>query len=280
MTRTMGDLRARARRVAQEALKHTAAAVDRIAPPPRGAVVLIYHRVGRRTQLEIDMPSGLFDEQIAALAESNRAATLDAALEAVRGPAPGIDPVVVTFDDGTRDFVDDALPLLVHHRVPCVLYVATDFIESGRPFPDDGAPLSWNELADALSTGLVTIGSHTHSHALLDRLADERIVFELERSIELVQTRLGVNPDHFAYPKALAGSAAAQRAVREHFVSAALAGTRPNGYGSTDPYRLARSPVQYADGLRWFEHKLAGGMRVEDDVRRIANRVRYAGATT
>jgi hypothetical protein len=51
-------------------------------------------------------------------------------------------------------------------------------------------------------------------------------------------------------------------------------------YGATDPYRLARSPVQRADGMHWFERKLAGGLRLEDDVRRWANRVRYLGATT
>ena len=59
----------------------------------------------------------------------------------------------------------------------------------------------------------------------------------------------------------------------------ALAGTRANAYGSTDVYRLARSPVQHADGMRWFEHKLAGGLSLEDGVRRLANRTRYAGAS-
>ncbi len=278
----MGAARARARRMAQEALKRASVGVDRLLPPARGAVVLIYHRVGRRSALEVDLPRALFEEQVAAMAASRRTATLDDALLALSGPAPsvGLDPVVVTFDDGTADFVDVALPVLVDHKVPSVLYVATDFIDSGRSFPDDGVPLSWAALADAVSTGLVTIGSHTHTHALLDRLAPADVEVELDRSRDLVREHLGIEADHFAYPKALAGSPGAARAVRARFRSAAIAGTRPNPYSHTDPFRLRRSPVQLGDGLRWFEHKLAGGMHIEDDVRRVANRLRYAGATT
>ena len=49
--------------------------------------------------------------------------------------------------------------------------------------------------------------------------------------------------------------------------------------GATDRWRLARSPVQRSDGLEFFRHKVRGGMRLEDDVRRLANRVRYLGAS-
>ena len=61
--------------------------------------------------------------------------------------------------------------------------------------------------------------------------------------------------------------------------AAALAGTRVNRYGA-DRYRLARSPVQHSDGMRWFRHKVAGGLGFEDTLRRLLNRGRYAGATT
>ncbi|HEY3831300.1 MAG TPA: polysaccharide deacetylase family protein [Acidimicrobiia bacterium] len=274
--------RVRARRLAQGALKRASAGADRLVAPPRGAVVLIYHRVGRRSTLEVDLPAALFEQQIAALAGTGRAATLDEALQALQGPPPehGLDPVVVTFDDGTADFLDVALPVLVEHKVPALLYVATDFIDSGREFPDRGTPLSWAGVADAVASGLVTIGSHTHTHALFDRLAPPAVDEELDRSRALIAEHLGVEATHFAYPKALAGSPAADRAVRARFRSAAIAGTRPNPYGVTDPYRLQRSPVQLGDGMHWFERKLAGGMRMEDDVRRLANRARYVGATS
>ena len=92
--------------------------------------------------------------------------------------------------------------------------------------------------------------------------------------------RTGVKPEHFAYPKALAGNASVDASMRTMFKSAAVAGTHANRYGYTDPWRLARSPVQRADGMRFFEQKLTGGLRLEDDVRRILNRVRYIGASS
>lgn len=262
-------------------LKSVAVAADRVRSPARGVVVLIYHRVGGDSGLELDLPRSVFADQLARLASSGRVMTLDDALDVLEGPEPpALDPVVLTFDDGTRDFVDITVPLLEEHGVPVTLYVATSFIEEQRPFPYGAPPLSWAGLAEAFSTGLVAVGSHTHTHALLDRLSPDLIDDELDVADDLIGEHVGVRPTHFAYPKALAGSPAADRAVRARYRSAALAGTRANVVGATDPYRLARSPVQRSDAGRWFEAKLDGGMALEDDLRRAINRVRYRGART
>lgn len=267
------------RALALRALKASARAADRLHPPPRGVVVLVYHRVGARSGLEVDLPVERFEAQMAALAESGRVTTLDAALDALAAPTPpASDPVVITFDDGTADFADLALPVLERHRIPVTLYVATDFLERSLPFPADGAPLSWAALRDAFATGLVTVGSHTHTHALLDRLPADEVDAELDRAQELVEDHLGLTMTHFAYPKAVAGSAAADAAVRRRFRSAALAGTRPNRYGQTDTHRLARTPIQVSDGMTYFAAKVAGGMHLEDSLRQAANRWRYRGA--
>jgi peptidoglycan/xylan/chitin deacetylase (PgdA/CDA1 family) len=246
-----------------------------------GLVVLIYHRVGGGSSSAVDLPRDLFVEQMEELAATGEVVSLDEGLGLLASPSPpaGRGRVVLTFDDGTRDFADEAFPVLERLGLPVTLYLATDFVERAQLFPPDAPPLSWPALADTLGSGLVTIGSHTHTHALLDRLDAELVGDELERSISLIQDRLAVNPTHFAYPKALLGSPAAQTAVRARFASAAIAGTRPNRYGRTDPYRLHRSPVQVADGMRWFRRKVAGGMALEDDVRRLVNRLRYRGAT-
>ncbi|MFI5054047.1 MAG: polysaccharide deacetylase family protein, partial [Acidimicrobiia bacterium] len=210
-----------------------------------------------------------------------RVVTLSEALALLADPSSPHDPMVaVTFDDGTADFVDVALPVLVEHRVPVTLYVATDFVERSLPFPDDGVALSWAALRDATGTGLVDVGSHTHGHALLDRLPALDVDAELDRSLELIGERVGVRARHFAYPKAVMGSPAAAAAVKARFESAAVAGTRVNRYGATDPFRLARSPIQVSDGMRWFRRKVAGGMAFEDTLRRAVNRRRYAQATT
>ena len=67
---------------------------------------------------------------------------------------------------------------------------------------------------------------------------------------------------------------------RNRFRSAALAGTRPNRPGATDCYRLARSPIQVSDGMRWFTRKADGGMRMEDVLRHRVDRRRYRDRTS
>jgi peptidoglycan/xylan/chitin deacetylase (PgdA/CDA1 family) len=259
-------------------VKTSAVAADRIRAPRRGVTVLLYHRVGTDSGLQVDLPADLFAAQMAELAAEARVVSLDDALILLGGATPPErDPVVVTFDDGTADFVDVALPILERYRVPATLYVATDFVERGRPFPNGGTPVSWAALSDARSTGLVTIGSHTHTHALLDRVSVADAEHELDRSRELIAEQLGAEADHFAYPKAVSGSVGAASAVRARFRSAAVAGTRPNPYGTTDPYRLTRSPIQVADDLRWFRRKAAGGMALEGSLREALDRRRYAG---
>jgi peptidoglycan/xylan/chitin deacetylase (PgdA/CDA1 family) len=148
------------------------------------------------------------------------------------------------------------------------------------PFPHDGRPVSWTGLRDAVTTGLVEIGSHTDRHLLLDRADRAEAEADLDRSIALIGERVGVGPRHFAYPKAVVAAPAVEDAVRARFASAALAGTRPNRYGCTDRYRIARSPIQRRDGMVWFRRKLAGGLGLEDALRETANRRRYAGRTT
>ncbi|HUQ64307.1 MAG TPA: polysaccharide deacetylase family protein [Acidimicrobiales bacterium] len=266
--------------MASQTVKVAAATSDSFRLHVPGVTILGYHRVGQRSNLSVDLPVELFTSQMAELAESGRVASLDRALQVLGQPGGQENYVVVTFDDGTADFVDVALPVLERFQIPATLYVATDFIERGIPFPHEGKPVSWAALSDALSTGLVTVGSHTHTHALLDRLDPAEVARELDRSTELISQRLGRPAHHFAYPKAVPGSPCAVEAIGERFRSAALAGTRRNRFGQTDPQRLARSPIQISDGMRWFRRKVSGGMRLEDDLRRIANRRRYAGATT
>lgn len=282
--------RADGRSLALRALKGAAALRDRVRPPTPGVVVLLYHRVGGGSGTQIDMPAEQFDEQMAWLASTGRAASLDAAVDVLTPPRPGATtetepstaadrlPVVVTFDDGTADLVDVALPILARHGVPATLYLATRHVDEQVPWPDDGVPLSWAGCRELVDSGLVTMGSHTHSHALLDRLDPPAAATELDRSKKLIEDHLDVQAQHFAYPKAVPPSPEVEAEVRRRFLTAALGGNRPNLPAATDLHRLARTAVQVSDGMRWFHRKAEGGMALEDTLRRGLNRIRYRGA--
>lgn len=265
--------------MARTLVKTAASVADLARRPPSGLVVLCYHRVGGRTPVSVDLPTPLFADQIAELAATTTVLELDTAVERHLAGENLSGHVCVTFDDGTADIVEEALPVLERHGVPATVFVATRHLDEGIDFPDAGRVVSWRALADAAATGLLTVESHTHGHLLCDR-ADPRVLADdLDRSRDAIGGALGRVPRHLAYPKALAPSADNLAVVRARFRSAWVAGTRAVRPGD-DPHLLTRSPVQTADGLVWFRRKLAGGLGLEDRIRCVVDRRRHAGATT
>jgi peptidoglycan/xylan/chitin deacetylase (PgdA/CDA1 family) len=152
--------------------------------------------------------------------------------------------------------------MLLERGLAATFYVSTDFVERQRLFPDEGRPVSWAGLADMVSTGLATIGSHTHTHRVMAGLTTEQAANEVDRAVELIENRLGVTPAHFAYPKAVAPSPAAEVVVRRRHVSAVMAGNRAVRPGC-DPYRLGRHALTVADDEQAFRRKIDGGHVLE-----------------
>jgi peptidoglycan/xylan/chitin deacetylase (PgdA/CDA1 family) len=241
--------------------------VDRVLRPvEQGVVVFIYHRVGARTPSPVDLAVDTFTAQLDHLAERFSVVSLD---DACHWLASGTRPAtatramaVLTFDDGTADWPDLVLPLLAERGWPATFYVSTDYVETGRDFPDEGRPVSWAGLAELRDSGLATLESHTHSHQVLAGVDRQQAVYEIDRSIQLIGERLGVAPRHFAYPRAVPPDPAAEVVVRRRFATAALAGNRANRVGA-DLHRLGRHAVTRGDTLDAFARKAAGGMLLE-----------------
>lgn len=263
--------------------KKLAFVFDDVRPSQPGTVILAYHRVGGATPSPVDLDRAMFRRQMAHLRAAFSVMSLDElaseTTEISLTEGDGHDRVVLTFDDGTADFLDEVVPVLVEYRLHATVYVATDFIDSQRNFPDDGQPLSWSGIREAVSTGFVSVGAHTHTHRLLDRCSIGEVVDELDRSNARIADELGTPPVHFAYPKAVPAQGSAEAEVRRRYVTAAIAGTRANALGRVDLHRLHRSPIQVADGWEGFQRKLDGGMAAEDDLRRLMNRYRYRRAS-
>lgn len=112
--------------------------------------------------------------------------------------------VVITFDDGFRDFYDYALPILADYRMPATIYVPTAFVgktsqwladmsEGSRPI------MSWNDLKDAASSG-IEIGAHTLTHPQLDVIPLQQAQTEISLSKFVIEENLQHKVNSFAYP--------------------------------------------------------------------------------
>ena len=226
-------------------------------------VVLLYHRVGKGGR-EIDLPADLFEEHLRILKRKDRVLSLDAALTDEEGG------VVLTFDDGYRDFDEHVVPLLERYRMPALLYLATGLVAREDEEPGDDA-LTWPLLERAVATGLVTVGAHTHNHANLAKASEVEASLEMQTSKSLVEQRLGVVCRHFAYPWSVA-SEGARRAAGRLFDSSALDSWKTNRRGAIDPQRLGRIPILRSDGTMFFRAKTRGLLDSEAIAYRLARR--------
>jgi len=100
--------------------------------------IIFYHRVlDRRDPLRPDTPDvRLFDIHMSTLARLFTVVSLDQGLQALRAGTLAPRAVCVTFDDGYRDNIEAALPILRKHRLVATFFVASGFLGGGRMFVD------------------------------------------------------------------------------------------------------------------------------------------------
>ncbi len=115
----------------------------------------------------------------------------------------------ITFDDGYRDFRENALPVLEARKLPATLFSlpprdSARVAQSGHaPYTVPGGTqdpvLGPDELRDVVARG-VEIGGHSVSHCDLTQLDDEAIERELQESCEILESFSGRAIESFAYP--------------------------------------------------------------------------------
>lgn len=130
-----------------------------------------------------------------------------------RGPVPSR-VVVLTFDDAYTDFYSAALPVLHEHGFRATLYVPTGYVGGTTRFnvsvgEENRAVLSWQALADIAAEG-IEVAAHSHSHPQLDRVPAAIVSDEVRRCRSLLEDKLGIAVDGFAYPFGFWNGAARQ----------------------------------------------------------------------
>jgi peptidoglycan/xylan/chitin deacetylase (PgdA/CDA1 family) len=60
--------------------------------------------------------------------------------------------------------------------------------------------MTWDDIKEIHNDGLITIGSHTVNHISLANSKKEKVLFELTMSKKIIESKLGCNIEHFAYP--------------------------------------------------------------------------------
>lgn len=101
--------------------------------------------------------------------------------------------VILTFDDGYRDFYTDVFPILKKYRIKAVVFVIPNFIDR----PDN---LTTWMISEIIKSGLVEIGAHTMNHTYLSGLSLDRVRYEVQQSKRYLEKGFGIQVISFAYP--------------------------------------------------------------------------------
>jgi len=114
--------------------------------------------------------------------------------------------IAVTFDDAFLNLAELAWPMLRDRGVPATVFVPTGRVGQDNNWNGAGhghvptLPLcDWEALGRLSEEGL-SVGSHSISHAHLERLPERELRAELEGSAAELERRLGTRPATFCYP--------------------------------------------------------------------------------
>lgn len=173
-------------------------AFARLVPSAPRMTVLLYHSISNSADFFAVSPEE-FERQMRYLKEHFTIVSLSRAFAHAADERVRRDSVAVTFDDGYRDFLTNALPVLKRHRIPATLFVLGDSPDRAELGNDH--PLLASGDFSALRDPLVTIGSHGLTHTKLTKIPLAEAQRELQESRYAIGELSGVIPTHLAYPK-------------------------------------------------------------------------------
>lgn len=168
-------------------------------------LILTYHSISDGDS-PLKISPRLFAQQMEWLQKNVHTASLAQTVAAIstRNTLPHR-TVVLTFDDGFRDFYLNAAPVLRRFKLPCTIFLASAY--GGRTNAWPGQPawvkeeklLSWQEVSELANDGF-TFGAHSVNHPDLTALRVSEAEREIAASKAQIAEHVGKPVEFFAYP--------------------------------------------------------------------------------
>jgi len=221
----------------------------RFAPPGKGFRILMYHAVGSTVPGDVlglfNIAPDRFKQHMQVLSEFalGRVAKLNELPE---------EGVAVSLDDGYRDNLECAAPILTNLAIPFTVFVSPSFVLSGQPIY-----LSVAGLRELATVPGATIGAHGYSHRWLTECNPHQLNEELISSRKWLEDILGQSVTTMSYPYG-----GINKRVRKEVAAAGYKIAASNRFGTNlsdcNPLWLARTDIWAHDDPKTFHAKLAG----------------------
>jgi len=206
--------------------------------------VLMYHSVSRSNQLYFTVTPEEFHRQLSYLQmKGHQIISMNeiASFFGEKAETLSKKSVCLTFDDGYRDNLTEALPILEQFQAPAIIYVATNYALKGES-PKHLPVCSPQEIRELAAHPLITVGAHTHTHPKLSKLPKDAARQDILQGLRMLEEWIQQPIHHFAYPH---GSFSVEtiELVKEIGFQTAVT-TRPEYIGyHQDEFRIGRIAV-------------------------------------
>jgi peptidoglycan/xylan/chitin deacetylase (PgdA/CDA1 family) len=240
-------------------------------------VILTYHSISGGTS-PLEISPALFLEQMEWLKAHARVVPLaDLAKMLAVGKSFSPRTVVLTFDDGFRNFYSAAAPVLARFGFPATVFLPTSFLGRTNAWP--GQPtwvvpqplLDWAQVRELAEQG-IAFGSHSVTHPDLTSLANTELKQELEKSKQEIESQTARPADFFCFPYGRWNLDVKDAAG--YFYEGACSTGAGVVVLDADPYALPRVDAHYVRSPAWFRRLFTRSFEAYITARRMIRLLR------
>ena len=232
--------------------------------------ILMYHSISELSEtnahpyFETRTSPDVFETQMKYLCDKGYSTISPADVLALlsSGQADTKKKIVITFDDGFRDFYTHAFPILQKYGLNATVYLPTAYINQRTKLFFGKECMTWSEVRELNKLG-VAFGSHTVTHATLKLLSEPDLEREIRCSKDTIENELGSSIYSFAYPYAFPEQ---DRAFLHRLRDALRGAGYQNGVSTVigsvqsleERFFMKRLPANSWDDLKFFQAKIEG----------------------